>query len=740
MEHVMTCRCGQGFRVPTEHLGRAVRCPGCGAAVETSRWAARAPIVGDPPAQSGRSRAPRGLFFIVAIAAVAGPAAWSFLGPGGPAARARVAQLLGLGGPVESDAYGRLMERGRSAVADAQYDRALAAFASARDLCRAAEPRWAEADRAIREATRARLDDYAARMARGRAALASRRCDEAEAAFLEARGLFEGQLDSEQQSQAEAALRELPGHRNRFAAYDREVHAGDEARGREDFPAALAAYGRADALAPGDPTLAAKVAATTRARDQLVATLVARGRAAVDRRDWDGAVAQLDRALGLGGDPGDARALRDAAIRGHFAERLERGRLALEARRHAEAVADLERACELVPDDPPAVALLHEARYREAIEAAKCGLSLARYDDALARAERALKLRPDDGRATRWRDEARMALDPESLPEVRRFVEVEPDDPVAGEPAADRPVPIAGLAFHADGRRLVVVDGGGRVRAFDLEAPPGTPGSTWLEARPDRPVAVALARDGSRVALAQASGRIAIHSLDPVAAPTVVGPIGSSVRALAFSPDGRLLVAGTAAGSIIAWEADKRFGVRFQIEGPTRPVAITALAVSHDGTRLAAGPERGNIRLYDTRRGETSCTLDDAGTEHPFPVTGLAFSPDGQTLVSGRSHGWVSGWEVVGATKREWVQAHLGAVAALAFSADRRSFASVSADGTASLVRSVERGGRLDRREGPPLRLHRVAITAAAFHPRTGQLATGDAEGCVKLWGAAPRE
>jgi WD40 repeat protein len=96
---------------------------------------------------------------------------------------------------------------------------------------------------------------------------------------------------------------------------------------------------------------------------------------------------------------------------------------------------------------------------------------------------------------------------------------------------------------------------------------------------------------------------------------------------LAFSPDGRLLAAGTyppavnlvdvAAGTVVA-----------RLKG--HETMVTAVEFSPDGKTLASGAQDRTIRLYNvaTRRQVAVFQLSSA-------VYTLAFSPDGQTLVSG---------------------------------------------------------------------------------------------------------
>src|SRR5262249_47898224 len=59
--------------------------------------------------------------------------------------------------------------------------------------------------------------------------------------------------------------------------------------------------------------------------------------------------------------------------------------------------------------------------------------------------------------------------------------------------------------------------------------------------------------------------------------------------------------------------------------------ALLAIALSPDGKLLAAGSGQGECALWDAQSGELKRTLRDLGG----PVTGGGFSPDGKTLATG---------------------------------------------------------------------------------------------------------
>ena len=79
--------------------------------------------------------------------------------------------------------------------------------------------------------------------------------------------------------------------------------------------------------------------------------------------------------------------------------------------------------------------------------------------------------------------------------------------------------------------------------------------------------------------------------------------------------------------------------------------SVRSLAYSPDGKLLAGGCEDGTIRLWDTATGTVAATLATKGTE----VRHVLFSPDGKTLATGATFGYgskVELWDVTTRTSR----------------------------------------------------------------------------------------
>jgi len=101
--------------------------------------------------------------------------------------------------------------------------------------------------------------------------------------------------------------------------------------------------------------------------------------------------------------------------------------------------------------------------------------------------------------------------------------------------------------------------------------------------------------------------------------------VGAAVRAVAISPDGKLLAAGALDHSIMLFDVATGSTVR-TFAG--RGGGISSLAFSPDGETFASGSQDNSAKLWNVATGETVRTL--AG--HTGSVPAVGSSPDGKGL------------------------------------------------------------------------------------------------------------
>jgi WD40 repeat protein len=157
---------------------------------------------------------------------------------------------------------------------------------------------------------------------------------------------------------------------------------------------------------------------------------------------------------------------------------------------------------------------------------------------------------------------------------------------------------------------------------------------------------------------------------------------GPAVRALAFSPDDKYLVATSAepeeAGLATVWELASG-KICFSLK---EPKGIPAAAFSPDGKRLVLGSFTENAVVVDTAKWSIERHLPG----HGKAARGVAFAHDGKTLAVTSYDGFILLWDVPSWTEKKTLEnAHAGWVYAAAFSKDGKTLATCAADNTAKL-------------------------------------------------------
>ncbi|MFQ5807695.1 MAG: WD40 repeat domain-containing protein [Phycisphaerae bacterium] len=196
------------------------------------------------------------------------------------------------------------------------------------------------------------------------------------------------------------------------------------------------------------------------------------------------------------------------------------------------------------------------------------------------------------------------------------------------------------LAFTPDGKLIATNmrdphKWGHKIVLRDLES-----GEAVVELRDDRLAAslIAFSADGKKLASA---GARKIHIWD-VAARKLLHAIDGhkkSIQSICFSPNGKLLVSGSADDTLRIWNVETG---KMEREIEAEQEGVLAVAYSPSGRTIASAGADKTIKLGKSKSGQMRARL----WGHLDRVLCLAFSPDGKTLASGSGDTTIALWKI----------------------------------------------------------------------------------------------
>ncbi len=249
--------------------------------------------------------------------------------------------------------------------------------------------------------------------------------------------------------------------------------------------------------------------------------------------------------------------------------------------------------------------------------------------------------------------------------------------------------------------------------------------------------AVVFSYDGQRVIHGDNSGQLRVWKNDGTEIDAGFRAHDASVSCASVSPDGNKIATADVNGVVKIWEA-RRLRELTTLRGHRS--VVDRMSFAPDGQQLTTVSRDGTIRAWDLREDAYVTRMPRRQIPH-----GVAISPDGETVVAatkGNVHGRIICIDVETGRITGDIGVHKKACFQLEFSPDGAGLATAGWDGLRqwNLNSGVESGGHREHQQLAGPDGNQVPAEAVCYSPDGQLLATGDAEGIVRLWDRTTNE
>lgn len=284
---------------------------------------------------------------------------------------------------------------------------------------------------------------------------------------------------------------------------------------------------------------------------------------------------------------------------------------------------------------------------------------------------------------------------------------------------------VRAVAFSKDGATVYAICNDNKLRQWDART------GALKSATAFTPGERAIGWSGGLIAFGGKQG-VAIADATSGARVRQIPTGGRQFPLMAVAPDGTAVagsarVEGNSRDEIMRlWDASgkERFATASGIGG------VSAMAISPDGALLAAGSWDTNVRVWSTKNGELVKLID----ELPVAVFAVAFTPDGSSLAAAGVDRSVYVWNAKTWKLERKLTGQPEMISALAFSADGKSLATggfndITMKHPVSVLVWDFATGKARKTFAAP---HRV--TTVALSPDGRMLAAAGGDKAVRLW------
>ena len=239
---------------------------------------------------------------------------------------------------------------------------------------------------------------------------------------------------------------------------------------------------------------------------------------------------------------------------------------------------------------------------------------------------------------------------------------------------------------------------------------------------------VAWSPDGARIVSGSNDNTAKVWSTETGECLSTLTGHENWVRSVAWSPDGARIVSGSNDNTVRVWSAETGECLS-TLNGHMR--AVTSVAWSPDGARILSGSFDKTIKVWSAETGECLSTL----TGHEGYVYSVAWSPDGAHIVSGSEDKTIKVWSAETGECLSTLTGHEGYVYSVAWSPDGARIVSGSSDKTAKVWSAADSGECLSTLTG-----HVRGVTSVAWSPDGARIVSGSDDRTIKMWSAETGE